>query len=91
MKIEVGEVVQYFTSRTLDRGVRREKPEPIGPLAAIVTAVEENNALSLVVFMPNGRNYPAFHVTREPTTPIQHYWQFIPAVAHSEREPGVKP
>lgn len=74
--IQVGSTVQYFTTRTQDRktGVRKETPDPIGPLAALVTAMR-GETVNLIVFLPSGRNYPAFDVTREPSTPVCHYWQ----------------
>lgn len=77
--IQVGNVVQYFTSRTFENGVRLKTPEPIGPLAAMVIDVVAHDRVSLVVWMPQGRMYPAFNVTTHPTTPVRHYWRRVPS------------
>lgn len=86
MKIDVGVAVQYFSQRTFARGGvhRLSKPEPIGPLPALIHAVEptalQSNivTLDLIVFSPSGRHFLAKSVTQYPTTAIQHYWRPIP-------------
>ncbi len=61
----VGCMVHYYT-------------HSIGPYAAVVTAVNDNGSVSLSVYRPSGGSFPAFGVTEQPTTPVQHYWRLIP-------------
>jgi len=62
----VGKCVQYVAKRTR------------GPRAAIVIAHKKSGALNLQVFMASGNMFPAFEVFTEPTTEVEHYWQYIP-------------
>lgn len=79
MSPHIGQVVHYYTSRTQDKETRTRLtvPEPIGPLAAMVVFVHRTKSVNLNVWMPNGRSFPAFDVSTEPSTPVQHYWQEI--------------
>lgn len=81
MKPQVGMIVQYMThiTKDADRRTPLAKPIQVGPLAAVVTGVNEDGSLNLLVHRDRGRgSYPALNVTGLPTTPVQHWWQFIP-------------
>jgi hypothetical protein len=79
-KPQVGLGVQYFTSRTLKPGTRERlaTPEPIGPLAALITMIEPGGSVHLQVFPAKGASYPVYTVWTTPSTPVQHYWRYVP-------------
>lgn len=62
--MKLGDIV-YYTARNTR-----------GPRAAMVISVldQEKGELHLQVFNPNGGAFPAFNVTPEPTTKVEHYW-----------------
>jgi len=62
---QVGQTVQYVALRA-----------PC--YAALVTYRHEDGFVDLLVFHPGGGTFPAFRISREPTTKVEHYWQPIP-------------
>lgn len=59
---------------------RLMKPEPLGPRPALISQLgDARDTVDLIVFLPTGRHFIATGVTHEPTTPVRHYWQFIPS------------
>ena len=98
MKPIVGMPVQYFTCRTLSKQqtadgkikkVRLPEPVQLGPFAALIVAVKDDGVVDLVVFQHASSNHPAFNVTQEPSTTVQHYWRHIPYVEAIEESENV--
>lgn len=50
-----------------------------GPRAAMVIAVKKGGKFNLLVFNPNGSMFPAYDVTDEPSTAVEHYWSPLEA------------
>lgn len=48
-----------------------------GCYAAVITAVFDDGSVNLRVFGPTGNTFPAFQVTREPSSKVGHYWRPI--------------
>jgi len=46
-----------------------------GPRAAMVIKVHPSGAVNLQVFNPNGSMFPAYEVTTQPSTPVEHFWR----------------
>lgn len=63
-EVRLGDTVYYTAKNTR------------GPRAAIVIKVHRDGALNLQVLNPNGSMFPAYDVTSEPNTPVEHFWSF---------------